>query len=116
MPSDPLLTRLLLSDSESWFAVGVVSVKTARAVGAEQVGHAHAMLSQDQFQVGLLAFRADFPHATEGQQVEGLHVAVDVVDNGMRIQFAENKVSSLIVPPAGLGLMTGRMRYSSKYT
>jgi len=70
-----------------------MGVETAGAVGAEQVGHAHARLSQHEFQVCPPALGTHFADAAEREQVEGDAVAIDIVDHGARIEFAENEVA-----------------------
>ena len=85
------MTRALASDREGWRAVRVVGVETAGAVGTEQVGDAHRGLAQDQFQVAALAFGTDLPDAAESQYVKRLPFIVEVVDDHVRIELAENQ-------------------------
>jgi hypothetical protein len=80
-----------------------MGVETAFAVGAEQMGHTHASLSQDQLEVGLLALGADFADAAEGEQVERRAVAVERVDDGTRIEFAQDKVAVFMMAAASVG-------------
>ena len=84
------------SDCQGRRAVHVTRVETAFAVGTEQVRHAHAGLSQHQFEVGLLAFGTDFAHAAEGQQIQRRAVIAAGIDNGKGIEFAKDEVTNFV--------------------
>lgn len=77
-----------------------MGVETAGAVGAEQVRHAHARLSQHEFQVRAPALGAHFANAAEGEQIEGRAVVTDIIDHGAWIEFAENEVACSMMATA----------------
>lgn len=80
-----------------------MSVKAGFAVGAEKMGHAHAVLAQNQLEMRVAALRTNFAHAAESQQVQWNIVVVELVDNDPRIQFTENKVTGFMMPAAVSG-------------
>jgi hypothetical protein len=82
---------LQASNREGWRAVRVVGVEAAGAVGAEQVGHPHRGLAQDQFQVAALALGTGLSDSAESQYVKRLSVIVDMIDDHARIELAENQ-------------------------
>jgi hypothetical protein len=69
-----------------------VRVEAAFAVGAEQVGDAHRGLAQHELQVAMSALGANFADAAKGLEGQGLAIAVEVVDDQARIEFAEDKI------------------------
>jgi hypothetical protein len=79
------------SNRQGWRAVRVVGVETAGAVGAEQVGHPHSGLAQDQFQVAALALGTNLSDSAESLYVKRLPFIVDMVDDHARIELAENQ-------------------------
>lgn len=80
-----------------------MGVETAGAIGAEQVCHPHARLSQHEFQVRLLALGTDFADAAEREQIEGGAVVIDVIDDDAWIEFAKDKVALGMMATATVG-------------
>jgi hypothetical protein len=84
-------------DGQCRGAVGVMGVETARTIGAEQMRHAHARLSQDKFQVRLPALGTHFADVAEREQIEGGAVVIDMIDNGVRVEFAKDEFAGTLL-------------------
>ena len=81
-----------------------MGIETAMALCAEQMRDAHTLLSQYQFQVGVLALGAGFAHGAEGNERNWNPVAVEVVYHGIGRQLGQNQVVGRCVAPFGRGV------------
>ena len=97
------------SDRERGCPVGVMCVEAAFAFGAEKMGDAYGLLSQDELELVCPAFRADLADAAESQYVKRLFFIVEVVDDHARVEFAEDQVvvGEVLSSARWLGLLLG---------
>ena len=97
------------SDRQGMGAAGVMGVKTALALGAEQVGGAHVALPKNQVQVRMQAFRTRLAQGAEGGQVHRI-VAIDLVDDDVGIELGEQKAVAGVLRMAAAMDRVGRCR------
>jgi hypothetical protein len=73
-----------------------MGIETAVAGGAEKVGGTDATLPQYQFQVGLGTLRTGFADAAAGSQVDGRTVVVEMIDDGMGVEFGKDEAIFIV--------------------